>query len=78
MDFLRRRKSCVPIIDRTTSSTWLMISHVNVTVPRFGLVLEGRTSVAVERNRSVSPGRTGLRNRISSMPGEPTQALSLR
>jgi len=46
-------------------------------MPRSGLDLEGMISVAVDFTCNVSPGRTGARHRISSRPGEPSDAVSM-
>ena len=46
-------------------------------MPRSGLLREGTQSVTVTRRDSVSPGRTGLIHRISSIPGDPRLAVSL-
>ena len=63
---------------KTRTPSWLKTSLVVKTVPRPGFFDEGCTSVTVERPDSVSPGRTGAVQRISSTPGEPSDAESRR
>lgn len=48
-------------MESTGSSVWLISSQRKLAMPRSGFEREGRDSSTVERKRSVSPGRTGLR-----------------
>src|SRR4051812_29977838 len=47
-----------------------------VTTPRSGFEVERRTAATSMTERSTSPGRTGFKNLISSMPGEAMMARS--
>ena len=60
----------------TSTPSWLNTSFAVKTVPRRGSFDDGCTSTTVERPVSVSPGRTGAVQRISSTPGEPSEAES--
>ena len=54
----------------TTSPLWFSTSAKLCTTPCSGFERERRASVTVTRTLSTSPGRTGLTQRNSSMPGE--------
>ncbi len=54
----------------TTSPAWLNTSINEVTTPRSDLDFDGVAFRTVTRTDSRSPGRTGLTQRNSSMPGE--------
>ena len=62
----------------TSSPCWLKTSLVVKIVPRRGFVADGCESVTVTRPVRRSPGRTGAVQRISSTPGEPSDAESSR
>src|ERR1043165_901850 len=66
----RQRSRFIAFIVRTVSPRWLSTAISVRTMPRSGFDRERRASVTVTRIRSVSPGRTGLIQRSSSMPGE--------
>jgi len=70
----RRAKKPRAFRVRTSTPSWLKTSFVVNTVPRPGSFDDGCTSVTVERPLSVSPGRTGAVQRISSTPGDPSEA----
>src|SRR5215510_2706623 len=53
-------------------------SNRNLTKPSSGRLRDGLLSSTVARARMLSPGRNGLSQRTSSMPGAPMKRVSLR
>src|SRR5690242_14519861 len=68
----RRRIMLMPLAVMTSSPFWFTACHASWMMPSSGLLLDGTFAAHSTQAESVSPGRTGFSQRISSMPGEPS------
>ena len=73
---MRRSSICGQVSVITFSSRSLNTSQRKLTKPRSGLLCEARAESTLPRTVRLSPGRTGLSQRTSSMPGAPIEAAS--
>src|SRR5262249_49128015 len=67
-----RRTMLMPLVVITSSPFWLVICQCSWMTPSCGLLLDGTLAAHSTQPVSVSPGRTGLSQRSSSRPGEPS------
>ena len=73
----RLRTKFTDRIASTSSFSWLNVLNSMRTIPRPDSDRDALVSMTSASTRKVSPGRTGLIQRIDSMPGEPIPVVPI-